>query len=56
MLAHLPDELRNSVPISLASGIVKMLEVAPTLGRVRSRLLMDKTDQSVPRQGQEESG
>lgn len=43
MLAHLSDELRDGVPVSFASRIVELVEIAPGLGRVRSRLLMDKT-------------
>lgn len=42
MLAHLPDKLWNGVPFSFASRIVKLVEVAPSLGRVRSRLSMEE--------------
>lgn len=39
MLAHLPDELRNGVPISFASGIVELVYVALGFDWVSLRLL-----------------
>lgn len=39
MLAHLPDELRNSVPFPFAPGIVELVEVAPGFGRIGLWLL-----------------
>lgn len=53
MLAHLPDELRDGIPVSLASGIVKLVEVAPGFGWIRGRLLMGRTGRSVSRRGEE---
>lgn len=40
MLANLPDELRDDIPLAFASGIVELVQVAPGLDGVR--LVMGK--------------